>query len=73
MSKAKILLTPCQENLLRCEVKMAQIPKKNVCCKQIRTFSSTIECDNSMEGWSLRAEAPALSDFYSFQKQKTHY
>jgi len=23
-----------------------------------------------MEGWSLKAEAPALSDFYSFQKQK---
>jgi len=26
-----------------------------------------------MEGWSLTAEAPALSGFYSFQKQKTHF
>jgi len=23
-----------------------------------------------MKNWSLRAEAPALNDFYSFQKQK---
>jgi len=26
-----------------------------------------------MEGWSLRAETSALYDFYSFQKQKTHF
>jgi len=29
MSKAKILLVPCQQNLLRCEVKIAQTPKKS--------------------------------------------
>jgi len=29
MSKAKILMAPCQQNLLRCEVKIAQIPKKS--------------------------------------------
>jgi len=28
MSKAKILLAPCQQNLLRCEVKTAQIQKE---------------------------------------------
>jgi len=50
MSKAKILLAFCQKNLLRCEVKIAQISKKqkqNICWKQIRTFSTTIECDNT--------------------------
>jgi len=113
MSKAKILLAPCQQNLLKCEVKIAQIPKKQKQKSKSRTFAESkfvaiecgnkfvaiecgnkfvaIECSNkfvaiecgntrrallkheSMEGWSLRAEAPALSDFYSFQKQKTHF
>jgi len=39
--KGKILLAPCQQNLLSCEVKIAQTPKKqkqNICWKQIRTF-----------------------------------
>jgi len=54
---------------------------RTFCWKQIRSFSTTIECDNTrrafLETWKyygrLRAEASALSDFYSFQKQKTHF
>jgi len=48
MSKAKILLAPCQQNLLRCEVKIAQIPEakaEHFHNNLIRTFSTVIECD----------------------------
>jgi len=57
MSKTKILLASCQQNLLRCEVKIAQIPmkqKQNICWKQIRTFSTTIECDNTIKRHALK-------------------
>jgi len=71
MSKAKILLAIYQQNLLRCEVKISQIPKKqkqNICWKQIRTFSTTFESDNTrralLETWKfgrLESEGKGLS------------